>query len=80
MTPPAETVDGYCAAGDLGALTEAFFLVDDPAGNVTVRATDFKLIVPGERAPEAVVGVDLLGSADPRQAAAGRAILERLLR
>jgi hypothetical protein len=80
MTPPVGVVDGYCARRDLGALVDEFFLADDPAGNVTLRATGFPFIAVGGAMPPAVVGVDLLGSADPREVAAGRAILEELLR
>jgi hypothetical protein len=79
MTPPTDTADGYCGRGDLGALIHEFSLVDDPAGNVTIRPTEFELIVPGQQAPQAAVGVDLLESADPRLSAAGRAVLEGLL-
>lgn len=80
LAPSAGVVDGYCAGRDLGALVDEFFLVDDPAGNVTLRATGFELIAPGGAMPPAVVGADLLESANPREAAAGRAILDELLR
>lgn len=80
MAPSSRAVDGYCAGHDIGALVDEFFLVDDPAGNVTLRATGFALITPGGAIPPAVVGIDLLESSDPREAAAGRAVLEGLLR
>jgi hypothetical protein len=80
MAPSLGVVDGYCAGRDMGTLVDEFFLVEDPAGNVTLRPTGFELIALGAAMPPAVVGVDLLESADPREAAAGRAILEELLR
>jgi excisionase family DNA binding protein len=79
MSPAADSVEGYCSDPTGQSLIDEFFLVDDPAGNVTMRVTEFDQTPPGEPMPLAVVGVDLMESADPREQAAGRAILEGVL-
>jgi excisionase family DNA binding protein len=79
LSPPTDSVDGYCTSADRNALIDEFFLVEDPVGNVTLRATDFERIASVKSQPAAVIGVDLLESADPRQRTAGRAILVGVL-
>jgi len=80
LLPPNDSVDGYATTGECEAAVRKYYFVADPAGNVTLRVTDFPVVASWSgNMPEAVVGIDLLDSADPRDSRAGRQILERLL-
>jgi hypothetical protein len=80
MIPPTDRIDGYCANHEVGGLIRDFFMVEDPAGNVTLRITDWAAVAAWSGVmPLAVVGADLAGSLDAREAAAGYRLLEGLL-
>ncbi|MDR1265571.1 MAG: hypothetical protein LBK42_08455 [Propionibacteriaceae bacterium] len=62
-------------------LVEEFYLVPDDLGVVTVRVSDHPVVAAWSGAmPAAVVGVDLLDSAEPRERAAGEHLLGALLK
>jgi len=80
MAPSDTSVDRYVTTDEQSALVDAFSLSDAAGANVTLRATDFPVVVswPGVM-PVAVVAVDLMDSRDIREAAAGQHILQDLL-
>ncbi|MCL1897792.1 MAG: helix-turn-helix domain-containing protein, partial [Micrococcales bacterium] len=41
LSPPTDRVDGYVTSTECEAAVREFFLVEDPAGNVTLRMTGF---------------------------------------
>lgn len=80
LSPPTDRVDGYLTTRERDATVRSFFLTEDPKGNVTFRVTDFPAMASWRGAvPVAVVGIDLLGSTEPRESTAGRRLVEGLL-
>ncbi|HEY3549247.1 MAG TPA: hypothetical protein VGK17_24500 [Propionicimonas sp.] len=77
----AARVDGYCDDGALAALVHDFHLIDDPRGNVALRAAALRALSIGDRdeMPVAVVAADLAESLEVRERAAGIRVLESLL-
>ena len=80
LAPRPDQVDGYVTTSERDDLVRDFFLVPDTAGNVRLRTTDSPVVAERDGVmPVAVVGVDLLESADPRESAVGRNILKGLM-
>ena len=80
LTPRSDQVDGYVTSSERDHLMREFFLVEDIAGNVSLRVTDDPEVAAWTGImPIAVVGVDLLASTDPRESAAGRNLLKGLM-
>jgi excisionase family DNA binding protein len=80
MDPPSDRIDGYCAGIEEDGLVRDFLMVQDPAGNVTLRVTDCAAVAAWQGTmPSAAVGADLAESLDWREAAAGHQLLESLL-
>jgi excisionase family DNA binding protein len=80
LAAPARRLDGYTTPDGAARLASEMFAVTDPAGNVTARVTQFAAVAVWTGAmPDAVIGVDLLESDNPRERTAGRDLLERLL-
>lgn len=76
----AEGVDGYLSRDQLDELISRFHLVEDPAGNVTLRvAADEAPLHPGDPVDASVLALDLAESLDPRQRAAGTRYLSQHL-
>lgn len=79
LTPATNGFDGYVCARNFTAVTTALGLVDDLDGDMTVR------VVPGDggyavdRVLAAAVAVDLAGSLDTRESAAGMRVLGDML-
>lgn len=79
LTPATNGSDGYVCARNFTAVTTALGLVDDLDGDMTVR------VVPGDggyavdRVLAAAVAVDLAGSLDTRESAAGMRVLGDML-
>jgi len=73
-------LDGYLARDQLDDLVARFHLVEDPAGNVTLRvAADDAPLHPGGPVDASLLALDLAESLDPRQRAAGTRYLTRQL-
>lgn len=71
LTPAQKHLDAYLPVGDVDALAERFALVDDAAGNVTLRGvTCFDAFAHG-RPPLAAVALDLADSLNTRERTAG---------
>ncbi|MBN9609701.1 MAG: hypothetical protein BGO26_13025 [Actinobacteria bacterium 69-20] len=68
-----QTVDGYVDRSGVAKLVERFFLVEDPGGNVTLRVAGG--LPEGRVADLVTVALDLAGSLDPRERAAGLAFI-----
>ena len=82
LTAASDRVDGYVAAAGLDRLTARYRLESDPSGAVVLRATGMPLDVVTELARGArhvLAGLDLAGSTDARERAAGSRILDRAL-
>lgn len=81
MDRDAARVDGYCEGGALAGLVRDFHLIDDPRGNVALRAAALRALSIGDRdeMPVAVVAADLAESLEVRERAAGIRVLESLL-
>lgn len=71
--------EGYLMKGDAQSLIEAFGLISDPQGNVTIREIESDEAFEEGRAPVAVIAVDLMDSLTTRERSAGTAVLEELL-
>jgi hypothetical protein len=81
LTPATDRIEGYGTPEELGTLVEEFYLVPDDLGVVTVRVSDHPVVASWSGVmPVAVVGVDLLDSAEPRERAAGEHLLGVLLK
>jgi hypothetical protein len=81
LTPATDRIEGYTTTEELGMLVEEFYLVPDDLGVVTVRVADHPVVASWSGVmPAAVVGVDLLDSAEPREQTAGEHLLGALLR
>jgi len=80
LSPATDRVDGYVTRNECDGIVRNYFLVEDTTGNVTLRVTDFPEVAAWVGTmPAAVVGIDLLDSAEPREAEAGRRLVEGLL-
>ena len=72
--------DGYATGPEADAVVRVCHLLADPVGNVMLRVTDQPVVAAwAGPMPMAVVGIDLMESTDPREAAVGRHLLEGLL-
>jgi excisionase family DNA binding protein len=81
LAPATDRIEGYATADELATLVDQFFLVPDDLGAVTLRIADHPAVASWVGLmPVAVVGVDLLDSADPRERAAGEHLLDTLLK
>ncbi|NGP08658.1 hypothetical protein G6038_24930 [Rhodococcus sp. 14C212] len=73
-------VDGYVLDAHVEALVDAYGLVPDLAGDVTLRVvSDSHLALTDGVVPVAVVAVDLMDSLNTRERGAGTRILQELL-
>ena len=80
MSTQADRFDGYATGSEADAVVRDCHLVADPLGNVTMRVTGQPVVAAwAGPMPMAVVGIDLMASTDPREAAAGRRLLDGLL-
>jgi hypothetical protein len=69
-----QAVDGYTGKDGAARLIDRCFLTPDPGGNVTLRLAESP---PGGRVADLVtVAVDLAGSLDVRERAAGLALID----
>lgn len=75
-----ECVDGYIQAAHVEAFVDAFGLVPEPAGDVTLRViSEAHPVLAGGVLPVAVVAVDLMDSLSTRERGAGTRMLQELL-
>ena len=82
LTEATDRLDGYVARSELRQLAQRYRLGSDPAGNATLRATGMAPDVIAELAEgrrHVLAGLDLAGSTDARERAAGRRIVDRAL-
>lgn len=77
----SDAIDGYVWTGDVAGIVDAHGLINDDAGRVTLRATDFDLGAVRELANGNVVlaALDLAGSLDTRERRAGLDALDSAL-
>jgi hypothetical protein len=66
-----EGLDGYAPLSELEILLEKFGLVEDPSGNVTLRGVSVEGAFEDGVTPRAAVFLDLAGSLNTRESAAG---------
>jgi hypothetical protein len=64
-------LDGYAPLSEFGILQEKFGLVEDPAGNVTLRGVTIEDAFEDGVTPRAAVFLDLAGSLNTRESVAG---------
>jgi hypothetical protein len=77
-----DRLDGYVAHAALQRLTQRYRLQPDPGGSVTLRETGMSASVVTELASgrrHVLAGLDLAGSTDARERAAGHRLIERAL-
>lgn len=82
LGPVQGRVDGYASPAALRRLVQRYRLQEEPGGTVTVRVTDTPTAVIADLAAgrrRVLAGLDLAGSIDPRERAAGQRILDRAL-
>ncbi|UOY01853.1 helix-turn-helix domain-containing protein [Blastococcus sp. PRF04-17] len=82
LTAAPNRVDGYVAHSLLRDLVSRYRLEIDPGGDITLRETGMPLDVVEQLADgrrHVLAGLDLAGSTDPRERAAGHRILDRAL-
>jgi hypothetical protein len=82
LSAARDRLDGYVDEAALGRLARRYRLEVDPAGAVTLRATGMPIDVVEELAAgrrHVLAGLDLAGSTDPRERAAGQRLLDRAL-
>lgn len=72
LTAADRNLDGYVPAVELARLQGKFGLIEDSSGNVTLRAVTVEDAFSGGVAPPAAIMLDLAGSLDTRESAAGR--------
>ena len=83
LTAVPDRLDGYVDESALPRLVRRYRLEPDPAGTVTLRATSTPSDVVAELARgrrHVLAGLDLAGSADARERAAGQRLLDRALK
>jgi hypothetical protein len=71
LAAAARHLDGYVPLSELEILQEKFGLVEDPSGNVTLRAVSVEDAFDDGTAPHAAVFLDLAGSLNTRESVAG---------
>lgn len=71
--------EGYVLKGDASPLMTSFGLVEDPQGNVTIHEVESEEVFTDNRAPIAVIAVDLMNSLTTRERSSGTRVLEELL-
>jgi hypothetical protein len=71
-------LDGYVPAGVADEMADAFYMEEDPNGNVTLREVEFEEALNLD-VPTAAIALDLAESVATREHAAGRSVLEKLL-
>jgi hypothetical protein len=71
LTGAARQLDGYIPLSELESLQEKFGLVEDPSGNVTVRGVSIEDAFENGITPHAAIFLDLAGSLNTRESAAG---------
>jgi len=82
LTAATDRLDGYLAASALQRVAQRYRLDPDPAGDVTLRATDMPLDVVADLADgrrHVLAALDLAGSTDARERSTGQRILERAI-
>jgi hypothetical protein len=82
LTAAADRIDGYVDADTMERLVRRYRLSPDPAGGVVLRATDMPKDVVADLARgkrHVLAALDLAGSTDTRERAAGRRLLERAI-
>lgn len=79
LTPVNSGFDGYVCARDFASVTTALGLVDDLDGDMTVRVVPEDAGYAVDHVLTAAVAVDLAGSLDTRESAAGMRVLEDML-
>lgn len=67
----AHGLDGYAPLSEFGSLLEKFGLIEDPAGNVTLRGVSVEEAFEDGVTPRAAVFLDLAGSLNTRERVAG---------
>jgi excisionase family DNA binding protein len=72
LTDADRHLDGYVPASELAGVQAKYGLVEDPSGNVTLRAVTVEDAFSGGVAPRAAIMMDLAGSLDTRESAAAR--------
>lgn len=75
LTRAQKALDGYVPDGEVDALAARFGLVEDVAGNVTLRSVTFEGAFVGGRTPRAAVALDLVDSLNTRERSAGLRVL-----
>ena len=79
LTAVTNGSDGYVCARNFTAVTTALGLVDDVDGDMTVRVVPDDAGYAVDRVLTAAVAVDLAGSLDTRESAAGMRVLGYML-
>lgn len=79
LTPVTNGSDGYVCARNFTAATTALGLIDDVDGDMTVRVVPDDAGYAVDRVLTAAVAVDLAGSLDTRESAAGMRVLGDML-
>ena len=82
LTAATNRVDGYLADPALQRLVGRYRLETDPGGAAVLRATTMPLDTVADlagRPRRVLAGLDLAGSTDPRERAAGQQLLDRAL-
>ncbi|WP_240484203.1 hypothetical protein [Pseudarthrobacter sulfonivorans] len=73
------TADGYARSGDAEALQDAYGLIEDREGNVTIREVTVTGAFADGKVPVAAIALDLLESPATRERSAGRRVIKELL-
>jgi hypothetical protein len=71
LTHAERCVDGYLPSSEMDVLQAKFGLIEDPAGNVTLRGVRVEDAFEDGITPRAAVLLDLAGSLNTRESAAG---------
>ncbi len=79
LTKDVEVIDGYIDGRRAQECIDAYGLVEDSRGNVTLRVTTLDDVL-GAALPSAVPATDLSASLDPREREAGLSLLRELRR
>jgi hypothetical protein len=79
LTGAERYLDGYVPLSEVETLKEKFGLIEDPSGNVTLRAVSIEDAFEDGITPAAAVFLDLAGSLNTRESAAGLREAEALI-
>jgi hypothetical protein len=71
LTSAQRSVDGYLPLSEVNLLQVKFGLIEDPAGNITLRGVRVEEAFDDGTTPRAAVLLDLAGSLNTRESAAG---------